>query len=209
MTNTIADEAAPSSNARSQLTRQLSALLCATAASAVVAGVATGLVPYLRRSPIKEAHVPGTSDWVQHVIVAAVVCALYAVARWRHDRRFGRGAGRLLLLAPLGRSAARRLRATMRQLTWRSAATLPLLILIAYTFWRAGAQVTRGLDPNFTVNAWGGPTYLGAMACHYLDGVLIIAVSAWLLDKILLPGPAGMSAGVRADASVTTAGTRS
>ncbi len=75
----------------------------------------------------------------------------------------------------------------MREVTWRSAAALPLLTVIAYSFWRAGKQVTGGLDPNFTVNAWGGPTYLGAMACHYLDVALIIAVSAWLLSKIMLP----------------------
>ena len=35
------------------------------------------------------------------------------------------------------------------------------------------------------VNAWGGPTYLGAMACHYLDIALIVGFSGWLLDKIL------------------------
>ena len=34
-------------------------------------------------------------------------------------------------------------------------------------------------------NAWGGPSYLGAMACHYLDAALMIAAGAWLLDKIL------------------------
>ena len=72
-------------------------------------------------------------------------------------------------------------------------AALPPLALIGYGFWRVGEQVTGGLDPNFTVNAWGGPTYLGAMACHYLDGGLIIAACAWLLDWILLPATAGRS----------------
>jgi len=189
MTNRhITDKAPRSSNAICQVTHQVSATMCALAASAAVAGIATGLATYLHRSPVTEAHVPGTSAWVQHVIVAAVAGALYGTARWRHNRRFGRGTGRLLLLAPLGRSAASRLAATMRQVTWRSAAALPLLTLIAYNFWRAGDQVTGGLDPNFTVNAWGGPTYAGAMACHYLDGALMIAVSAWLLDRVL-PAP--------------------
>lgn len=188
MTSTrIADEAPRSSTATSPLTQRVSALLCAGAASAVVAGLATGFGRYLNRSPIRDAHVPGTSAWVQHAIVAATACALYGVARWRHDRRFGRGAGRLLLLAPLGRNAASRLAATMRQVTWRSAAALPLVALIAYCLWRAGEQITGGLDPNFTANAWGGPTYLGAMACHYLDAALIFAVSAWLLARVLVP----------------------
>jgi hypothetical protein len=105
----------------------------------------------------------------------------------RFDRLFGAGSGQLLQLAPLGRSAASRLMATMRQVPARSVAALPLLVVIGYSYWRVGEQVTAGLDPNFTVNAWGGPSYLGAMACHYLDGGLIIAVSAWLLDRILLP----------------------
>ena len=209
MTSThLADEAPRSGNATSHVTRRVSALLCAAAASATVAGIATGFARYLHRSPIRQAHVPGTSAWVQHLIVAAVGCALYGVARWRHDRRFGRGTGQLLLLAPLGMTAASRLRATMRPVTWRTAAALPLLTVIAYSFWRAGEQVTGGLDPNFTVNAWGGPTYPGAMACHYLDGALIIAVSAWLLGRVLLPPPSGVSAGPHADAAtVTTAGT--
>ena len=125
-----------------------------------------------------------------------MACALYGVARWRHGRRSGRGSGRLLLLAPLGRSAASRLMATLRQVSWRSAAALPPLAVIGYSFWRVGEQVTGGLDPNFTANAWGGPTYVGAMACHYLDAALIIAVSAWLLDKLLLPAAAGEGSAV-------------
>jgi hypothetical protein len=27
------------------------------------------------------------------------------------------------------------------------------------------------------------------MACHYLDGFLLMAAAAWLLDRILLPDP--------------------
>ena len=57
----------------------------------------------------------------------------------------------------------------------------------------AGEQVTGGLGPNFTVNVRTA-TYLGAMACHYLDAALMIAVSAWLLDRNLLPAPAGAGA---------------
>jgi hypothetical protein len=175
------------SNAISPVTRQISPLLSASAAGLVTVGIATGLISYLNRSPVREAHAPGTSAWIQHLIVAAVACALYGVARWRHGRRPGRGSGRLLLLAPLGRSAASRLAATMRHMSWRPVAALPPLAMIGYGLWRIGEQVTGGLDPNFTANAWGGPTYLGAMVCHYLDAGLIIAACAWLLDWILLP----------------------
>ena len=53
-----------------------------------------------------------------------------------------------------------------------------------------GGQVTAGLDPDFTVNAWGGPTYAGAMACHYLDLLVLMCAAAWMLHLILLPDPA-------------------
>ena len=72
----------------------------------------------------------------------------------------------------------------------RALLALPPAALIAYCLWRAGEQVTGGLDPNFTVNAWGGPSYLGAMACHCLDIALAIGGCAWLLDLILLEGAA-------------------
>ena len=169
----------------SPVTRQISPLLTVSAASVTAVGIATGVVRYLDRSPIRESSAPGTSAWGQQLAVAAVACALYGVARWLHGRRFGHGSGRLLLLAPLGRNAAARLTAAARQASWRTAAALPPLLVIGYCCWRVGEQVTAGLDPNFTANAWGGPSYLGAMACHYLDVALIVAASGWLLDKIL------------------------
>ena len=165
---------------------RFSPLLSASAAGMFAVGVASGLDRYLNRSPIREVHIGGTAAWTQHFIVAAVCCAAYGYAVWRRRRAGARG-GRPLLLAPLGKTAAARLIATLRQASWRTIAALLPLGMIAYGFWRAGEQVTAGLDPNFTVNAWGGPTYLGAMACHYLDGGLMIAACAWLLSKILLP----------------------
>jgi len=99
-------------------------------------------------------------------------------------------------IAPLGRSAAARLTAAARQASWRAASAIPLLGLIGYCCWRVGEQVTAGLDPNFTANAWGGPSYLGAMACHYLDVALIVGASGWLLDRILPSAPDPAEPGV-------------
>jgi hypothetical protein len=168
-------------------TQPISWLLSASAAACVAVGVISGLNSYLHRSPVRAAHVAGTSAWTQHLVLAAVAVALYGWALWLHARRPGRGSGRLLLLAPVGRSAAGRLAATMRNPSWRVLAVLPPLALFAYGLWRTGEQVTGGLDPNFTANAWGGPSYLGAMFCHYLDGGLIMAACAWLLNWIMLP----------------------
>lgn len=50
-----------------------------------------------------------------------------------------------------------------------------------FVAWRVGQQVVAGLDPNVTHDAWGGPSYLGAMACHYLDAALLVAVCHVLL----------------------------
>jgi hypothetical protein len=169
--------------------RRFSAALSFSALAFVAIGIVTGWVEYLNRSPVPKAHTPGTSAWPQQLIVAAVACALYGVALWLHRRRFGRRSGRPLLLAPLSWHAAARLLATMRQVSWRTVAALPPLAVIAYFCWRIGEQVTGGLDPNFTADAWGGPTYLGAMFCHYLDAGLIMAACAWLLNLILVAAP--------------------
>jgi hypothetical protein len=175
----------------------ISPLLSAAAAGSAAVGVVSGLIMYLHRSPVREAPVPGTSAWPQHLVLAALAALLYGFAWWRsrrpgspwRSRRPGQESGRLLL-APVSQSAAARLRATLRRPSWRTWAALPLVALIAYGGWRTGAQVTAGLDPNSTANAWGGPTYLGAMACHYLDCGLIIAAAAWLLNLVLLPAHA-------------------
>lgn len=48
----------------------------------------------------------------------------------------------------------------------------------------------HGLDPNATVNAWGGPTYLGALLAHSLDAMVGFYAAAFLLGRLLLPAAA-------------------
>lgn len=129
--------------------------------------------------------------WQQLALALATIVIL-SVARWRHRPRFGPRSARLWLLAPLGGHAARRVARALglgseAAQPGRLLLALPAAALFLFCFWRAGAQVTGGLDPNFTVNAWGGPGYAGAMACHYLDLFLLAAAAAWLIDRIL-PG---------------------
>jgi hypothetical protein len=176
---------------------QLSLPLVGLAAAALVTGVAVGgshYLDYLDRSPIRAGQSPGTSAWWPHIVLFVVAVALLVGARLRRHRgrhRAGVADGGLLLLAPLGKSAAWRVRYAMSaaargpgELVRLMAAT-PLVALLGYCLWRAGYQVLGGLDPNFTANAWGGPSYLGAMACHYLDLGLIMAACGWLLDRLL------------------------
>jgi hypothetical protein len=176
-----------------RVVRQLSAPLVILVAALFAAGVISGLFSYLNRSSVRETFIPGSSAWWQQLAVAVVACAAFGYGRWQHQRRFGRHSDRLWLLAPLGKPAARRVARTLGALRGLSGlgrallAVFPAAVFL-YFFYRDGEQVIGGLDPNFTVNAWGGPTYIGAMACHYLDGLVLMGAAAWLLDRILLPG---------------------
>ena len=67
---------------------------------------------------------------------------------------------------------------------------MPLVLVALYTPFRMGMQVTGGLDPNATVNAWGGPTYLGALLAHWLDGIVGFYAAAFLLSRLLVPADA-------------------
>jgi len=171
--------------------RHLSRALVVLTGTLFTAGVAAGWLSYLHRSAIRAQHAAGMAAWPQHAVVAAVA-SLALGLRWRHRRRAGR---RVWLLAPLGSRAAARVAALARAARTRpgaccrAAAATPVGLLFLYGFFRSGFQVTSGLDPNATVNAWGGPTYAGAMACHYLDALVIMAAAAWLLDRVL-PGTA-------------------
>ena len=169
---------------------QLSGPLTALVGSAFVSGAMYGLLEFLQRSPIRQAHIAGSAAWGQELALALGTIVILSAAQARHRRRFGPRSGRLWLLAPLGRHTARRVG---RALGFGSEAAQPGRLLLAlpaaalflFCFWRAGVQVTGGLDPNFTVSAWGGPSYAGAMACHYLDLFLLAAGAAWLMDRIL------------------------
>ena len=176
--------------------RHLSPSLAVLTAAVFAGGVAAGYIAYLHRSPTLHRHLPGTSAWPQQLVVAALAGAVFGYAYWRHHRTPGRRGEPAWLLSPIGKPAARRLATTMRgglsglSASGRAVLALALAGLFLYGLYRAGEQVTAGLDPNFTVNAWGGPTYLGAMACHYLDLVVLMGAAAWVLHLILLPDPA-------------------
>jgi len=70
-------------------------------------------------------------------------------------------------------------------------AALPLVLVLVYAPVRMGAQISSGLDLNATVNAWGGPTYFGALLAHWLDAIVSFYVAAFLLSHVLLPAASG------------------
>ncbi|KXO89100.1 hypothetical protein AXK61_10820 [Tsukamurella pseudospumae] len=157
---------------RSPVVRQFSALL----AVAFAAGLAFGGYLFLHRDPHVAGFVPWTAAWPQHAVVAVVGALLVLGVRARRwpPRTPAPTPARLVLAAPL-------------------------LALLVFAAFRAGVQVLAGLDPNFTVNAWGGPTYLGAMACHYLDlavgGIVVVGALRLILTRpVVQSGPARRSA---------------
>lgn len=165
---------------------QLSGPLVTGVAAMFVFGIVVGGVTYLQRSPEPKAHVDGTAAWLPHLV--AFVLSFVVVGFLLRRRRAHPGG--LLFLAPV---AAQRLRRTVTSVFRHPTALLRLLIgivplaMLVYLPFRIGVQILAGLDPNFTVNAWGGPSYLGAMACHYLDAALLMAAAAGLLNLLLLP----------------------
>ncbi|MFW0786208.1 hypothetical protein AAFP35_17030 [Gordonia sp. CPCC 206044] len=159
-----------------------------------VAGLLAGLAQFGTRDPVVHDHVEGTSAWPAHLVLTVVAVAWIAAIWWA--RRTGR-AQWLVPLNPIGADARRRwaaLRPIRLGTAARGAVAIVLFLVVIYGVWRAAEQITAGLDPNFTSNAWGGPSYLGAMYCHYLDGGLIMAVAAVLLKVVL---PSGDRAGER------------
>ncbi|WP_199856725.1 hypothetical protein [Nocardia suismassiliense] len=171
------------------LRMQFSRPLVAIATTSLAAGIVFGGTIYLHRSPELETPVDGTSAWLPHLVLFALAAAVCTVIL----RRRGVAAAILLVSAPLGTTAARRLGNTLRAIPRHPSVLLrvllavPAMVVLVYCPFRIGVQVLAGLDPNFTVDAWGGPTYLGAMACHYLDAAVLIAAAAYLLNKLLLP----------------------
>ncbi|MEV6770058.1 hypothetical protein AB0N05_15680 [Nocardia sp. NPDC051030] len=170
------------------IARQLSIPLVALASGLFLAGVIAGGVTYLERSPERQPFVPGTDALWQHIILALVASTIFIVI----ERRRAQPHSPIVLLAPLGKSAAHRIRYTFASVPrrpktiFRLLAAIPPAALLLFGPFRMGIQVLGGLDPNFTVNAWGGPSYLGAMAFHYFDGALMMVAAAWLLDRLLL-----------------------
>jgi hypothetical protein len=159
-------------------------------------GVAGGAVEYARRSPVIARHVAGSNAITIYVVLAiATAAAVIGIqarrSRWPAQR------GRSPWAAPFSASALARLSRTIRfarGLSVRNLATVtvtvPLVLVLLYQPFRMGAQVTGGLDPNATVNAWGGPTYAGALLAHWLDDIVAFYAAAFLLSRLLLPAAA-------------------
>lgn len=67
----------------------------------------------------------------------------------------------------------------------RCVAAALLTLFIVYLVLRMGMQITAGRNREFTVNAWGGPSALGAFLVHGVDAVLGIGLLSALTRLVL------------------------
>jgi hypothetical protein len=160
-------------------------------AAAFLIGLAEGAVAYSHRSSILEQHVAGTNAITVHVVLAIVAAAaVIAIQLWR--RRQPGQPGPSPWSAPFSSEAVARMRRTIRLSRGAAAARLLpialLILVLLYCPYRMGAQIIGGIDPNSTVNAWGGPTYAGALLAHWLDCIVGFYVAAFLLGRLLAAG---------------------
>jgi len=181
----------------SRVTATVFAVLLAT-------GIAEGAAEYARRPPEIEQHVAGTNAITVHVLIAVAAAVAVTGIQSRRSRQSAWHRGPSPWAAPFSAGAASRLRRTIRFAGGlsvpnlaRAAAAVPLVLVLLYIPFRMGLQITGGLDPNATVNAWGGPTYLGALLAHDLDGIVGFYAAAFLLSRFLPPAAAADRRGGR------------
>jgi hypothetical protein len=173
---------------------RISPVTVAIFAGLLVAGIGEGAAAYASRSPKVERHVAGTNAIPIHVLIAAASAAVVITIQLQRSRQPASQRRPSPWIAPFSGRAASRLRRTVRLARGISGSSLAratgaglLVLVILDTPFRMGQQIIGGLDPNATVNAWGGPTYLGALIAHYLDGIVIFYAAAYLLNRLLLP----------------------
>lgn len=183
---------------------RLSPVTATAFAALLAAGVAEGAAQYAHRSPRIEQHVAGTNAITVHLVLAV---ASAAVVIGIQVRRSSRPAWQRRLspwAAPFSATGVSRLRQTIRLAGGlslpnlaRAVAAVPLVLVLLFAPFRMGMQIIGGLDPNQTVNAWGGPTYLGALLAHYLDCMIGFYAAAFVLSRLLLLAADARSVGPR------------
>jgi hypothetical protein len=97
---------------------------------------------------------------------------------------------------------ARRVVAGAPLMVLASVAAVALLLVTL----RAGEQVFAVFDADFTRDAWGGPTYLGASLAHWLDGIYIFYACTVVLSAAATRASRFPEVRHRSGSALTTAG---
>lgn len=170
-------------------------------AALFLTGMAYGAAEYASRPAVTGRHsASANAITVEALIALAAAAVVISIQAWRWRRPGLRGSSPWA--APFSAAALARLRRTLRPgpgvsavSLARAAGTAVLILVLAYAPFRMGAQITSGLDPAATVNAWGGPTYTGALLAHWLDCLAGFYGAAFLLSRVLAPAARQRPAG--------------
>jgi uncharacterized membrane protein len=170
--------------------KRLSRLTVAVLLTAFVIGVAEGAVNYSHRSSAIKRHVADMNAVTVHTVLAIVAMLVVVAIQIRRSRQPTTQRGHSPWFAPFSTNAMSRLSRTIRLSRGMSVVrllpTMLLVLVLLYAPFRMGAQIVGGIDPNSTVNAWGGPTYLGAFLAHWLDCIVGFYAAAFLLSRVLV-----------------------
>lgn len=152
-------------------------------------GSLEGWMLYTQRSSEIEKHVIGTNAVFLHSILAVVLLGAVAISIFY--RKFAPNKPYIVWLAPFTKTAYERTKNTIFLKNGRSSWQIVkailvglLTILFLFNFFRGGMQITIALDPNATVNAWGGPGYWGASLAHWMDAIYLLYLEAGLIALI-------------------------
>jgi hypothetical protein len=161
--------------------------------TAFLIGLASGAVSYAHRSPVIEQRtVNATANEIEIGVAIVAAAIVVAIQLWR-SRNPGRR-GPSPWLAPFSARAAARVSGAFRSsaggATLRALPAVLLILVMLYMPWRMGSVLTGALDPNAVVNAWGGPTFTGAVLAHWMDAIIAFYAAAFLLGRLAGREPA-------------------
>jgi len=153
-------------------------------------GLWAGYKAYLDRPAIVQKHIANSNAiGIQLILAVLLVVTAGSYLVWRSKNR----TNRRIITAPFSSVAAERFKYTIFLKNGvsplnllRIPGALFLGILFVYNFPRATFQVFYGLDPNATINAWGGPSHWGASLAHWLDCIILIVIEAALLNLVMV-----------------------
>ena len=156
-------------------------------------GVLQGWSMYGHRSAVIDKHVVGSNAWGVHILLALILIALIGLSVFYH-----RKAARtpyIIWLSPFTKTALERVKNTIllkRGVTAgnviRGFIVAFLVITSLFFFFRAGMQVIGSADPNWDINAWGGPTRLGASLAHWMDSFYCFYIEAGIAALLVVKG---------------------
>lgn len=167
---------------RSRLSITLTALVAVASGAGLTLGA---LVAVSSASKVVE-HRPQDNAVLPHVLVGLVVLGFIVGGTiatrsirwvwWPISASVGERYGRTF------RSASTSVSRLLRLV----GASIALGFIVLLLF-RMGFQATAVMEPSFRVNAWGGPSALGAFAAHGADALVCLALACCVLHKVLLP----------------------